>query len=60
MDIETKRYRVRSIIFGDVQIIDKATNRSTTVPTSSLPSVTALALMSERAFDHLIAERIAG
>ena len=59
MDIVTNNYRARSDEWGGVEILCKATNERTTIPRGRLPSTTALAMMTERAFDHLIAERLA-
>jgi hypothetical protein len=59
MDICTNAYRAKSDEWGGVEILCKATGERLTIPRSRLPSTTALAMMTERAFDHLIAERIA-
>lgn len=56
MNIETKRFRVKSMDWPSVEILEKATGDCAYVESSRLPSVNALAQMTEAAFDRLMVE----
>lgn len=56
MDIESKRFRIRSTDGAQVEIWDKRTNRARYVPRSALPNIGPLAAMTEAAFDRAIEE----
>lgn len=55
MNIESKRYSVRAIGGGLVQIYDKASRTSRSVRAAELPGVDALASMTETQFDRTLA-----
>jgi len=54
MDIESKRYRVRSIGNGQVEIESKQSGRRHYCPIARLPSLNALSQMHETAFDRIM------
>lgn len=60
MNIESKAYRVKSALGGQVEVSKKASAQIAFVERSSLPSVHELAAMSERQFDKICAEAIGG
>ena len=55
MDIESKRYRVRSALGADVEILDKSTGATRYRPRSALPHLGELAAMTESRFDSIMA-----
>lgn len=56
MDIESKRYRVRSAAGGGYWITEKRTGEVYLV--AEMPGANALAMMHETAFDRLCADKI--
>jgi len=54
VNIESKRYSLRSMRFGGVEIMHKESGACRVVEPGDLPSVNALALMHENAFDQLM------
>lgn len=61
MDIESKRFRIKSDGFGNVTVRDRdAPYHAHTVTASELPSVETLARMTESQFDSAVARTIYG
>ena len=59
MDIQSKKYRVRSAAGGLIEVTTKASNATAYLPVASVPSVLAMAMMKEQAFDKAISSALA-
>lgn len=56
MNIESKRYKIRSIGAGLVEILHKVSGHSVTRSIADVPSVHRLAMMKEPDFDRAMAD----
>jgi hypothetical protein len=58
MDIESKRFQVRSMRFGGIEIMRKSDRYCVVKEPHELPSANAMAMMKERDFDRAMEKLI--